>query len=40
MYDELSRKYFVVSSIRNAYANETYIFESDSEGEITNWSEV
>ena len=40
MYDEMSRKYFVVSSIQNDYANETYIFESDSEGNITNWSEV
>jgi len=40
VYDEMSKKYFIVSSINNAFGNETYIFESDSDGNITNWSEV
>jgi hypothetical protein len=40
LLDELTKKYYVVSSVHNAFANETYIFESDRHGNITNWSEV
>ena len=35
-----TEKYYVVSSVSGAYANETYIFECDKKGSITNWTEV
>ncbi|NCU32542.1 MAG: hypothetical protein EOM23_06340 [Candidatus Moranbacteria bacterium] len=40
LYDGVSKQHYLVSSIENFFTDETYIFECDSKGEISNYSEV
>lgn len=32
--------YVVISAVNNAYAHETYIFPSDQDGKVLDWSEL
>ena len=38
--DEMTGKYFVVSSIDNAFGSETMIFQADENGSILSFSDV
>jgi hypothetical protein len=40
VFDPSTKKYFLVSSVNNDFANETYIFQCDVNGVVSNWSEV
>jgi hypothetical protein len=40
MFDPMTKKHFLVSSINHAYADETYIFECDENGIVENYIEV
>ncbi len=40
VFDKITKKYFLVSSVSNFYANETYIFECDKDGNVEDFCEV
>jgi hypothetical protein len=40
MFDSITKKHFVVSSVSGGFVDETYIFVSDKDGNVENYAEV